>query len=53
MFNIDLYFCILTFVLAIVCIIDLMDVHLYNDHISFGLIFMLHVLITCLDVTFH
>jgi len=25
----------------------------YNDHISFVLISMLHVLITCLDVSFH
>ena len=50
---IDPYFCVLTFVLAIVYIIDLMHVHLHNDHMSFVLISMLHVLITSLDVSFH
>ena len=53
MFNMDLYLCVLTVVLTIVYIIDLMHVHLHNDHMSFVLISMLHVLITCLDVSFH
>ena len=53
MFNMDLYFCVLTFVLTNVYVLDLMHVHIHNDHMSFVLISMLHVLITCLDVSFH
>ena len=48
----DLHFCVLTLSLTIVYIIDLRHVHLLNDHISLCFIFMLHVLITCLDVVF-
>ena len=53
MFNMDLYLCVLTFVLTNVNVLNLMHVHIHNDLISCVLISMLHVLITCLDVSFH
>ena len=53
MFNMDLYLCVLTFVLTNVYVLVLIHVRVHNDHTCFVLISMLHVLITCLDVSFH
>ena len=56
MFNMDLYLCVLTFVLTNMYVLDLMHVHIHNDHMDvyvFVLISMPHALITCLDVSFH
>ena len=52
-FNMDLYLCVLTFVLTNVYVLALMHVHLHNDHMSFVLMSMLHVLTTRLYVCFH
>ena len=52
MFNMDLYLCVLTFVLTNVYVLNLMHVHIHNDLMSRVLIFMLHVLITCWMLVF-
>jgi len=54
MFKMDLYLCVLTLFLTNMYVLDLMHMHIYNDHMDvYDFCLMLHDLITCLNISFH
>ena len=54
MFNMDLYLCVLTLFLTNMYALDLLHMHIHNDHMDvYDFSFMPHVLDIRLDVSFH